>query len=177
MSLVLLATGNLSAQTPEDVQASKERCEKLEKMEAPDKVGVEAIDQLADEATAMLQEALAITQEIEKFNARLRGEEVEGEEATEAEEGEIFPSEKHCEALLKRIEKQGTAAASLGTTALNALQDVKKLKSPIKIAKGTKSLKYSQAVVKLVAEEAVYQAKATTAILQTVKETVNAIAG
>lgn len=162
----------MSAQTPEELNASKDRYAKLEKLVkkgGPKETGLVSVDGLAVGSTAIMAESLQITPLLENLYARSIGETKEGVTDVSVKK----PTLEECMVLSARIGKQALAAKATSELVQNAASEVKGLKNPMAAAKAVKSLDYSKDVIAIVGLESVYQAKAIESIIATIKSADN----
>lgn len=142
---LLMAVTAVSAQTPEEKEASAKRVEQL-KSEAPKACGVAEIDDAAKTAETVA----AATVEVADFTALLDGATPSAEQILRATE------------LLQRIEgtsgelKQLTEALGKATSSL---------KNPMKVKSATRSVSYVKTVLENATPELPYQAKLLGAIV------------
>lgn len=139
----LLTAGTLSAQTPEEKQASADRIAVL-KQDAPKDCGIQEIDQAVGKCKSVADGTVAIA------------------DATGALTGE---TEVDPVALAERI--KGVAGELSGTaqTMADAVAALKGVKNPMKLKSAKKSLDYAQNVVKAAGEELPYQGKVVAAMV------------
>ena len=144
---LLMAVTAVSAQTPEEKEASAKRVEQL-KSEAPKACGVAEIDDAAKTA-----ETVAATVEVADFTALLDGATPSAEQILRATE------------LLQRIEGTSGELKQLTEALGKATSSLKSLKNPMKVKSATRSVSYVKTVLENATPELPYQAKLLGAIV------------
>ena len=139
---LLMAVTAVSAQTPEEKEASAKRVEQL-KSEAPKACGVAEIDDAAKTAETVA----AATVEVADFTALLDG---------------ATPS---AEQILRRIEGTSGELKQLTEALGKATSSLKSLKNPMKVKSATRSVSYVKTVLENATPELPYQAKLLGAIV------------
>lgn len=134
----LLAVGTVSAQTPEEKQASADRIALL-KQDAPKDCGIEKIDA----AVAKSKSVAAATVAVSEVTATLTGE---------SQEADLV-------ALAEKIEQAATDLSDAGKVLGQAAAALKEVKNPMKLKSAKKSLDYAQTVVTTAGEELPYQGR------------------
>lgn len=160
------------AQTPEELNASKDRYAKLEKLVkkgSPKETGLASVDGLAVGSTAVMAESLQITPLLDNLYARSIGETKEGVTDVTLKK----PTLEECMELSARIAKQALVAKETSERVQNVVSEVKGVKNPMTAGKAVKSLDYSKDVILIVGLESVYQAKAIASIIATIKSADN----
>ena len=137
---LLMAVTAVSAQTPEEKEASAKRVEQL-KSEAPKACGVAEIDDAA------------ATVEVADFTALLDGATPSAEQILRATE------------LLQRIEGTSGELKQLTEALGKATSSLKSLKNPMKVKSATRSVSYVKTVLENATPELPYQAKLLGAIV------------
>ena len=173
-AIVLMASVALNvlmAQTPEEMQASKERYAKLEKaiQKAPKECSVKDVDKLAASVTATMAESVAITPLLEGLYYRSVGKTEDGVTEVTVKK----PTLDECLELSARIALQAKAVQAATESVEPAAKAVKDIKNPLKGAKALKVLDYSKDALAVVAEETAYQTKAIASIIETIKSADN----
>lgn len=143
---LLMAVTAVSAQTPEEKEASAKRVEQL-KSEAPKACGVAEIDDAAKTAETVA----AATVEVADFTALL--ETPSAEQILRATE------------LLQRIEGTSGELKQLTEALGKATSSLKSLKNPMKVKSATRSVSYVKTVLENATPELPYQAKLLGAIV------------
>lgn len=166
-----VALNVLMAQTPEEMQASKERYAKLEKAikNAPKDCSVPDVDKLAASVTATMAESVGITPLLEGLYYRSIGQTEDGVTEVTVKK----PTLDECLELSARIALQAKAVQAATESVEPAAKAVKDIKNPLKGAKALKVLDYSKDALSVVAEETAYQTKAIASIIETVKSADN----
>lgn len=145
---LLMAVTAVSAQTPEEKEASAKRVEQL-KSEAPKACGVAEIDDAAKTAETVA----AATVEVADFTALLDGATPSAEQILRATEL-LQLTRGPLDALQQLTEALGKATSSL-----------KSLKNPMKVKSATRSVSYVKTVLENATPELPYQAKLLGAIV------------
>ena len=145
---LLMAVTAVSAQTPEEKEASAKRVEQL-KSEAPKACGVAGIDDAAKTAETVA----AATVEVADFTALLDGATPSAEQILRATE------------LLQRIEGTSGELKQLTEALGKATSSLKSLKNPMKVKSATRSVSYVKTVLENATPELPYQAKLLGAIV------------
>ncbi len=166
-----VALNVLMAQTPEEMQASKERYAKLEKAikKAPKDCNVPSVDGLAASVTLTMVESVQITPLLEGLYYRSVGQTEDGVTDVTVKK----PTLEECTALSTKIAVQAAAVKAATELVEPAAKELKTVKNPIALAKATKSLDYSKDALAVVAEETAYQTKAIASIIETIKSADN----
>lgn len=165
IAFILSLIGNVNAQMSEEMQASKERYVKLEKLKSPGEVGSPNVDALAASSTLVLATSLDITPKLENLYYRSLGQSEDGVIDVTVKK----PTLEECVALSETIALQ-TLAVKVATESIDgAANEVKEIKNPMKAGKAAKSLSYSKDVLSIVGLESTYQVKAIAEIIETVK--------
>ena len=136
---LLMAVTAVSAQTPEEKEASAKRVEQL-KSEAPKACGV-------------AETVAAATVEVADFTALLDGATPSAEQILRATE------------LLQRIEGTSGELKQLTEALGKATSSLKSLKNPMKVKSATRSVSYVKTVLENATPELPYQAKLLGAIV------------
>lgn len=144
---LLMAVTAVSAQTPEEKEASAKRVEQL-KSEAPKACGVAEIDDAAKTAETVA----AATVEVADFTALLDGATPSAEQIRATE-------------LLQRIEGTSGELKQLTEALGKATSSLKSLKNPMKVKSATRSVSYVKTVLENATPELPYQAKLLGAIV------------
>lgn len=162
---LLAMNGSVNAQTQEEMDASKERYAKLQKLKDPGKVGSTNIDALAVSSTKILATSLEITPQLENFYYRSIGQSEDGVTDVTVKK----PTLEECVELSGMIALQ-TLAIKKATESIEAASgELKGIKNPMKAGKAGKSLNYSKDVLSLTGLESTFQAKAIAEIIETIK--------
>lgn len=157
LSIVLLMAGlTVSAQTPEELQASLERIAKLEKLQQPNSCGLQSVDRLTDETGKSALEAMAISAVVHKLHKRVEDKDIDAQLAAELSD------------LYTRIESQSKSVETISNLVPEASKEVSQIKNPLKMKEPAKSLNYSKDALKIVSEETLFQGKAVAAMIQAV---------
>lgn len=169
--MVSVVLGELIAQTPEEMNASKERCAKLEKLseKAPKQCNVKSVDGLAGSTTVVLAESIEITPLLEGLYYRSIGQTEDGVTDVTVKK----PTLEECTELSSRIAVQAVAVKAATELIEPTAADLKTLKNPRVAAKAVKSLDYSKDALIILGEETAYQTKAIASIIETIKSADN----
>lgn len=173
-AIVLMASVALNvlmAQTPEEMQASKERYAKLEKAlkKTPKDCSVSGVDGLAASVTLTMIESVRITPLLEGLYYRSVGKTEDGVTEVTVKK----PTLEECLELSEAITVQAAAVKAATELVEPAAKQVKEIKNPLTGAKALKSLNYSKDALAVVAEETTYQTKAIASIIETIKSADN----
>lgn len=145
----LLAFGSVTAQTPEEKQASADRIAVL-KQPAPKDCGIDKIDQAVGQCKSVADATVSIAD----ATALLTGE-------ADAADSAAATAQK----LVEDIKKAATDLAGAAQTVAEATAALKDVKNPMKLKSAKKSMDYVQAVVGAAQEELPYQGKVVAAIV------------
>ena len=161
----------LSAQTSDELKASKDRYAKLEKLskKAPKECNVPSVDGLAGSTTLVMIESLQITPLLEGLYYRSIGQTEDGVTDVTVKK----PTLEECTALSTKITVQAAAVKAATELIKPATEELKTVKNPITLGKATKSLNYSKDALVIVGEETTYQLKAIASIIETIKSADN----
>ena len=159
MAALLVAAVGVSAQSPEEIQQSQERIEKLTKLQAecPKNCGLQAVDQLMSEAGNSASEALQISPLVQKFQKRVEEKDTDAAMVAELTELGI------------RISNQVKTVQKVGELVAPASQEIAKIKNPLKLKAPTQVMKYSKEVLQITVEETAFQAMAVEKMLEQLK--------
>ena len=166
-----VALNVLMAQTPEEMEASKERYAKLEKAikNVPKDCSVFDVDKLTLEVTKVMNNSVGITQSLEDLYYRSVGKTEDGVTEVTVKK----PTLEECLELSAKIASQAKAVQETTESVEPAAKAVKDIKNPMKGVKALKSLNYSKDALAVVAEETAYQTKAIASIIETIKSADN----
>lgn len=154
--MALMCAISVSAQTAEDMQASKERAAKLEKLAQPKNCGIATIDGLTSAAGTVAAESIQITPLLQKMYYRSIGQTEDGVTDVTVKK----PTVAELTELSLRISVQAKAVADAVQLVSKAGEELKSVKNPMKAAAATKSVKYSKDVLEIVGVESAFQVKA-----------------
>lgn len=140
----LLTAGTLSAQPPEERQASAERIAVL-KQDAPKNCGIQEIDDAVSKCKSVADGTVAIAE----ITGALTGESA-GFDPVEAAE---------------RIEKTTTDLSDAAKVLGEAAAALKEVRNPMKIKSAKKALDYAQSVVTAAGGELPYQGRIVAALV------------
>lgn len=163
-AMALVCAISVSAQTTEEMQASKDRAAKLEKLAQPKECGIATINQLTSAAGSVALESIQITPLLQGMYYRSLGQTEEGVTDVTVKK----PTLDELQELSVRIAAQADAvakAAELVPQAGKELAAVKK--DPMKLKGAPNALKYSKEVLAIVGEESVFQVKAIADMIKT----------
>lgn len=167
-TMVLFFAVASSAQTTEDMKASKERSAKLAKLKQPKDCGVAAIDKLTSSAGNVAEESVQITPILEGMYYRSIGQTEDGVTDVTVKK----PTVEELTELSARIAKQAIAVVEVTKTIEPAGKEISSAKGPAAL-KATKSLNYSKDVLVILGEESVFQTKAIAAMIETAESAKN----
>ncbi|MEG1622448.1 MAG: hypothetical protein RR330_03640 [Alistipes sp.] len=162
--VALLFAITVSAQTDAEMQASKERTAKLEKLMQPKDCGCANIDALTSAAGKIATESIQITPLLQSYYFHSKGQ----TEAGVADASVKMPKLADLQALGLRIKNQVTATTAVSKLLPAAGEDLAAIRNPLKLKAPTKSIKYAKDVLTIVGEESVAQGKAVAALIKTV---------
>ena len=161
--MALVCAVSVSAQTAEEMQASKECTAKLEKLVQPKNCGIATVDGLTSSAGLVAVESIQITPLLQGFYYRSIGQ-------TEDGVTDVTVKKPTLEVLTELSARIGTqAAAVVDATKLVAAagEELKGVKNPMELAAATKSVKYSKDVLEIVSVESAFQVKAIADMIKT----------
>lgn len=161
--MALLCAIVVSAQTAEEMKASKERAAKLEKLSQPKNCGFPAIDKLTSAAGLAALESLQITPLLEGMYFRSIGQTKDGVTDVTVKK----PTLDELKELSARIGLQATAVAAAVKLVPPASKELSTIKNPLKLKAPTKALKYSKDVLAILGEESAFQVKAIAEMIKT----------
>lgn len=143
-ALALLLTGVVSAQTPEEKEASADRISVL-RQDAPKDCGIDKIDAAAGKCRSVAAATVAVSE----VTAALSGDAADTDLMT----------------LTERIRQAATDLSDAGKVLGEAAAALKEVKNPMKLKSAKKSLNYAQAVVTAAGEELPYQSKVVATLV------------
>lgn len=161
--MALMCAIGVSAQTTEEMQASKERAAKLEKLVQPKKCGIATIDELTSAASRVAVESIQITPLLQGLYYRSIGQAENGVTDVTVKK----PTVNELMELSSRIGKQAVAVADATKLIPEAGEELKGVKNPMKLAAATKSVKYSTDVLEILGVESAFQVKAIADMIKT----------
>ena len=156
--LALICAMEVSAQTAEEMQASKARTEKLMKLVQPKDCGLEKVD-----AAVAAAESIEITPLLQGMYYRSIGQTEDGVTDVTVKK----PTVAELEELSARIGMQATAVAAATKLVPEASKEVSGIKNPMKLKNPTQSLKYAKDVLAILGEESAFQVKAIADMIKT----------
>ena len=161
--MALVCAVSVSAQTAEEMQASKERAAKLEKLVQPKNCGIATVDGLTSAAGLVAVESIQITPLLQGLYYRSIGQTEDG--VTDVTVNK--PTLEELTELSARIGTQAAAVAAATKLVPAAGEELKGVKNPMKLAAATKSVKYSKDVLEIVGVESAFQVKAIADMIKT----------
>lgn len=161
--LALICAMEVSAQTTEEMQASKARTEKLMKLVQPKDCGLEKVDALTSAAAVAAAESIEITPLLQGMYYRSIGQTEDGVTDVTVKK----PTMAELEELSARIGMQATAVAAATKLVPEASKEVSGIKNPMKLKNPTQSLKYAKDVLAILGEESAFQVKAIADMIKT----------
>ncbi len=154
-AFALLVTAGAIAQTAEELQASKDRVAKLEKLATPPKTtGLSNIDGLATSSSGIAVQAVSISTKLQSMCAAIS-------DASAAK-----PSLEEVTALGDQVKAQADAIQKAGEKVSAAAGDVKTIKNPMQIKTANTSINYSKDALALATQESAFQVKTVAALAQ-----------
>lgn len=160
--VLLFAAVTVSAQSAEEIQASLDRLNKLEKLSKPKNTGLAKVDELLTKSGDVATESMAISMGLHEANKLLASENVD-------EVAKI--NLDNLQLLLMGAQKLSTE--SLPTViklAPEAAEEAKTIKNPLKAKGALSAVSYSKTVTEVVTEETAFQIKALNEIIKKTKE-------
>ena len=161
--MALVCAVSVSAQTAEEMQASKERAAKLEKLVQPKNCGIATVDGLTSAAGLVAVESIQITPLLQGLYYRSIGQTEDGVTDVTVKK----PTLEELTELSARIGTQAAAVAAATKLVPAAGEELKGVKNPMKLAAATKSVKYSKDVLEIVGVESAFQVKAIADMIKT----------
>ena len=161
--MALVCAVSVSAQTAEEMQASKERAAKLEKLVQPKNCGIATVDGLTSAAGLVAVESIQITPLLQGLYYRSIGQTEDGVTDVTVKK----PTLEELTELSARIGTQAAAVAAAMKLVPAAGEELKGVKNPMKLATATKSVKYSKDVLEIVGVESAFQVKAIADMIKT----------
>lgn len=137
------------AQNFDAIKKSKERMEKLFSLEVPKPCSLLKVDSLTSESEKIVQSLKANSLLLYKYYYSLNGKTELGEDYTEG----IIPTLTELTTLSEAIKEEPEAIKKVSKLLPEATKEMKTIKNPMKLKAINKSLKYSQEVITLAAEE------------------------
>ncbi|MCD8318797.1 MAG: hypothetical protein LUC45_08195 [Paraprevotella sp.] len=172
MMALLLATGlsTMQAQTKEDMQAAKERCEKLTKLldNKPKSTSIPDVDQYVDWVNTAAATSMANSEQLRNLYYRSIGE---------TEDGVTDVTVK--KPTLEELTQLSTTIAAQAVSMKEAVSSAQKAATAAKDAKGratvkaAKALAYTKDAYPILVEETEAQGKAIAAMIETAKTAKN----
>lgn len=160
--MALLCAVGVSAQTAEEMQASKERIAKLEKLVQPKNCGLAKVDELTSAAGHVAAESILISSSLQNLHSRLTAL------AGNADVTVIASMVAELETLSGRIKLQTEAVDKTAQLVPEAGKELKSIKNPMKLKAPTQALNYSKDVLEIVGVETAFQVKAVAEMIRTV---------
>lgn len=161
--MALVCAVSVSAQTAEEMQASKERAAKLEKLVQPKNCGIATVDGLTSAVGLVAVESIQITPLLQGLYYRSIGQTEDGVTDVTVKK----PTLEELTELSARIGTQAAAVAAATKLVPAAGEELKGVKNPMKLAAATKSVKYSKDVLEIVGVESAFQVKAIADMIKT----------
>lgn len=163
ISTVLLSFTFTFGQTNEEIESSKERVEKIQKLKTPKSTSVASLDDLNVTIGASALESASITPLLKGLYYRSVGENTDGVADVTVKK----PSLAECQELAARILTQVKTVQTITSSLPEVTEEAKTIKNPLKLAKVASSLGYIKTAVSLLGEETLFQSKAINSIIQT----------
>ena len=162
-AIALLCAVAVSAQITEaDMQASKQRSEKLADLTQPKDCGIAELDKLTATSATLAEETLDVVPQLQALYARALGE--TGEDITTAEVRAALREELM--AISERVTKQAAEVTAATLRIPNAGDALAKEKNPLKLKGATKTYGYIKDVLNILKDETVFQVKTVTELLK-----------
>lgn len=149
----LFISANLFAQTPEQMQASKDRLTKLEKLgEAPKTCGMAAIDGLSEKSCEIAKNSVVITPLVQIMCYSAAGQNAQG-----VVDGTVVkPTLVEVTALGVKVADQAILIKDASALVEGAAAEVKTIKNPMKMKPAASNLSYSKDVLAVAGEETAF---------------------
>ena len=168
-AIALFCVVAVSAQvTEEDMQASKQRSEKLADLTQPKDCGIAELDKLTATSASLATETLDVVPQLQNLYSRALGE--TGEDITQAEVRAALREE--LAAIGERVTKQAAEVASATLRIPDAGDALAKERNPLKLKGATKTMNYIKDVLNILKDESTFQVKT---VAELVKATAAAI--
>jgi len=161
--MTLVCAVSISAQTAEEMQASKERAAKLGKLVQPKNCGLATIDGLTSAAGLVAAESIQITPLLQGMYYRSIGQTEDGVTDVTVKK----PTLEELTELSTRIGLQAAAVAAATKLVPEASKELSTIKNPMKLKAPTKAVNYSKEVLEIVGAESAFQVKAIADMIQT----------
>lgn len=162
-AMALVCAMSVSAQTTEQMQESKDRTARLEKLEQPKNCGIATIDGLTSAAGAVAAESIQITPLLQGMYYRSIGQTEDGVTDVTVKK----PTLDELKELSARIGLQAAAVAAAVQLIPAASKEVSTIKNPMKLKASANSLKYSKDALEIIGQESAFQAKVIADMIQT----------
>ena len=162
-AIALFCAVAVSAQVTEaDMQASKERSEKLAALTQPKDCGIAELDKLTATSATLATETLDVVPQLQALYARALGE--TGEDITTAEVREALREELN--AINERVTKQAAEVVAATLRIPDAGDALAKEKNPMKLRNATKTMGYVKDILNILKDESTFQVKTVTELLK-----------
>lgn len=167
LAVALLMTAGAFAQTPEQMQASKERLAKLEKLSAaPKACGSASIDALSGKSEEIAKNAVVLTPFVQAVCYSALGQNIDGV----ADASVAKPNVVEVTALSLKLADQAKMIKEAGEQVEGAANEVKAIKNPMKIKPAASNLSYAKDVLAVAGEETAFQAQVIAEMIKTLSD-------
>lgn len=164
-ALIITMSTTVFAQTAEDLQASKERNAKFQKMNAPENCGLYNIDELARKSTEAKKNSMEITPLLIDLYFHSIGQSSDGVVDASVQK----PVLEECVELSKRIKKQVDFVKEASDNISKAKDELKSANMKQKM-KAPKSLNYSTELLPMLTQESAFQTQLITTIISNISK-------
>jgi len=168
-AVLLTAYTNVFGQTQDQIETSKQRIIKIQKLETPKETAISSIDGLQIKIASTALESAAITPLLQNLYYRSVGQSVDGVTDVTVKK----PTLRELEELAVRIYSQSKNLENISSDVASASKDASEIKNPLKIAKALQAVNYAKTAVALLGEETLFQATAIKSMIQTIRTSEN----
>lgn len=168
-AFLLAASTSVFGQTKEEIESSKERIAKIQKLETPKDTSIQSIDDLQVKIGSTALESVAITPLLQNFYYRSIGQSADGITDVTIKK----PTLAEVTELSLRIYAQKNNLEQITSALATASQDASATKNPLKLSKALSAVNYAKNAVALLGEETVFQVNAIQSMIQTLSTSGN----
>ena len=159
----------LFSQTKEEIQESKTRLEKIQKLESPKVSSLTSLDELNTKIGTSAIESAMITPLLENLYTRSIGENVDGIIDVTVKK----PTLAECQELAARIFSQVQNVQTFTSSFSSVAEEAKSFRNPMKLGKVVSSMNYAKNALSVLGEETLFQSKAIKSIITTLQSASN----
>lgn len=159
----------LFSQTKEEIQESKIRLEKIQKLESPKVSSLTSLDELNNKIGTSALESANITPLLQNLYTRSIGENIDGITDVTVKK----PTLAECQELATRIFSQVQNMQTFSSSFSSVVEEAKSFRNPMKLGKVASSMNYAKTAISVLGEETLFQSKAIKSIITTLQSAGN----